>query len=638
MASENPPSFRIEAYRGDEPFAFVSYDHRDSEAVFGELERLATAGLRVYYDEGINPGHRWHDDLANALEGCAVFVFFATSRSVRSRNCQDEIVFVTERDKPIITVYLEDIELPPGLRLAIGSRQAIARSRFDEATYRDRLISAVRQYVGPGEHRSARTDRTEPARRGGEGRKSIAVLPFDNMSPSVADAYFSDGLTEEIISRLSHLGSLRVISRSSAMALKGMNKDIRTIGVDLDVQYVLEGSVRKARDAIRITAQLIDAQSDEHLWGEKYEGTLGDVFRIQDEVSEAIVRALDLRINAAEEAQLLERPIADARAYDCYLKARSDIHNGSPVAMDSALRHLEAGLAILGDNPLLYEGMAELHLHRIEYGIRVGEDAIEEVEKVEEWLAKLEESSPVSAESHYLRGRLERFQGSHVEAVRHFEKALELDPSHAGALLFLVVGYSLFLGRSAAAEPYAQRLAALDPFSPLALFALGLRAIVMRRFSEALDLFERALAIAPSFVFAQLEGNVYVHLWEGDRDAALATLASIEARQPHDKFSEWATLLRKAISDTEPVPAEVLSESAVQYLWNDPEAPWLIASAFCLGRNHAEALRWLERSVERGWINYPLLAQDDPLLEPLRDSPRFSQLMSIVKEHWASAT
>jgi len=127
-----------------------------------------------------------------------------------------------------------------------------------------------------------------------ERKKSIVVLPFDNMSPDPADAYFSDGLTEEIITHLSYLRSLRVISRNSAMVLKGTEKDTRTIGEELDVQYVLEGSVRKAGNDLRITAQLIDAGKDEHLWAETYDGTMEDVFLIQERTARSIVDALRL--------------------------------------------------------------------------------------------------------------------------------------------------------------------------------------------------------------------------------------------------------------------------------------------------------------------------------------------------------
>jgi TolB-like protein len=153
-------------------------------------------------------------------------------------------------------------------------------------------------------------------------RKSIVVLPFDNMSADPGDAYFSDGLTEEIITNLAHISSLRVISRSSAMVLKGTQKDVRTIGRELDVRFVLEGSVRKAGDDLRITAQLIDAESDAHVWAEKYDGVLEDVFGMQEKVARGIAHALKIRLAAPESERMAHRPFGDIQTYDYYLRAR----------------------------------------------------------------------------------------------------------------------------------------------------------------------------------------------------------------------------------------------------------------------------------------------------------------------------
>ena len=140
--------YREPAYRGSEPFAFVSYSHDDSEAVFAELEALSGEGLRLYYDEGIHPGHTWDDQLAEAILGSSVFVYFVSARSAASANCRREVALAVENEKPVIAVYLEDVELPPGLRLSIGNRQAIVRARFDEARYRARLVAAIREHVG----------------------------------------------------------------------------------------------------------------------------------------------------------------------------------------------------------------------------------------------------------------------------------------------------------------------------------------------------------------------------------------------------------------------------------------------------------------------------------------------------------
>lgn len=168
--------YSIEAYRGDAPFAFVSYAHEDAERVFEELRFLREAGVRVYYDEGIHPGHAWHDDLASAIERCAVFVIFLTERSVHSRNCLRELTFALDRGREVIAVHLDPVTLPSGLQLALGDRQAILRHRFEEAAYRARLVDALRAFVGAGEIASTPGAPTPGAPPRRKGRRRLTVF------------------------------------------------------------------------------------------------------------------------------------------------------------------------------------------------------------------------------------------------------------------------------------------------------------------------------------------------------------------------------------------------------------------------------------------------------------------------------
>ncbi len=188
--------------------------------------------------------------------------------------------------------------------------------------------------------------------------KSIMVLPFINMSPDPEQEYFSDGLTEEIITDLSQIHDLIVISRSSAMTFKGTKKKIREIAKEVNVRYVMEGSVRKAGNNLRITAQLIDAATDTHLWAEKYKGKLDDVFDIQEKVSRSIVDALKLKLTNKEDAQIAERPIDNVQAYECYLQAKHEYCRFTAEGAKRALQHLQGALEIVGDNVFTYAGMA----------------------------------------------------------------------------------------------------------------------------------------------------------------------------------------------------------------------------------------------------------------------------------------
>ena len=187
--------------------------------------------------------------------------------------------------------------------------------------------------------------------------KSIIVLPFENISPDPDQEYFSDGLTEEIITDLSHIHDLLVISRSSSMTFKGVKITTREIADKVNVRYVLEGSVRKAGNNLRITAQLIDANTDAHIWAEKYNGLLDDVFDIQEKVSQSITDALELHLSGEEKQSITERPFRDVKAYEYYLKARQEIDTFTEEGVKRAIQYLESTLKIVGENDVLYAGL-----------------------------------------------------------------------------------------------------------------------------------------------------------------------------------------------------------------------------------------------------------------------------------------
>jgi TolB-like protein/tetratricopeptide (TPR) repeat protein len=461
-------------------------------------------------------------------------------------------------------------------------------------------------------------------------QKSIVVLPFDNLSPDPGDAYFSDGLTEEIITNLTHIRSLRVISRTSAMVLKGTQKDVRTIGQELDVQYVLEGSVRKAGDDLRITAQLIDAESDAHVWAEKYDGVLEDVFRMQEQVSRSIVDAMELHLLPEEEKHLTERGIEDPKAYVLYIKARDETLKGTAEATQAALRDLELGLEILGDNELLFYGMADALVWGLEYGV-VAED--EAMGRAEEFAARVREMAPGSANSLYLDARLERFRGRPLEGLRKVESAIASDPQHLGSMALIVTGYALQVGRPERAERVARRFGAADPLTPLSTLQVGWHHWMSGRLDEALTSFDTGLRVDPAFLWNEFFAAC-VLVWQGREENAAARLAPMIGRNPPDLFSEWATLMRCALDRDAAGAREALSQGSRTFVWNDLELPPFIASVYALAGATEEALDWLEHAVDRGWINHPLFSENDPLLESIRGEERFKELMVRVKRDW----
>lgn len=199
---------------------------------------------------------------------------------------------------------------------------------------------------------------------------TVAVLPFANLSPDADNEYLADGLTDELITDLSMLKMLRVISRQSAMRLKGSDKDVRTIARELGARYVLTGGVRKFGANVRITAQLVDARVDELLWADKFAGTFSDVLVMQERLSREIVDALRLRLTPAEEQRMSHRSIADARAYDLYLRARQQIWSFSGPALDRALQLIRQAQEIVGESELLFAAEGMIYWQYVNVGLR----------------------------------------------------------------------------------------------------------------------------------------------------------------------------------------------------------------------------------------------------------------------------
>jgi TolB-like protein len=322
-----------------------------------------------------------------------------------------------------------------------------------------------------------------------ERKKSIVVLPFDNLSPDPGDAYFSDGLTEEVITNLSHLQSLRVISRNSAMALKGSQKDTRTIAEELDVQYVLEGSVRKAGDDLRITAQLIDAGSDEHLWAEKYDGRLEDVFEMQEKVSRSIVDALALRLSPAEERRLADRPIKNLTAFECLLRARADMWLLSSEGLDRALDWAERGLSIVGDDAELLAMKGVILFQYVNTLAAPPETYSSLMGQAQACADRALSLNPESGWVQWVQAAIRHQSGDPGGMIRHMDRAVALEPSHADALMLL--GYQLAaVGRHLDhAHRLLTRAAELDPLTPMIQGALGALKMFEGEFSEAANCF-----------------------------------------------------------------------------------------------------------------------------------------------------
>jgi len=462
--------------------------------------------------------------------------------------------------------------------------------------------------------------------------KSIVVLPFENLSPDPDNAFFADGLTEELIADLSKVRALRVISRTSAMLLRGSKKDVPTIARELNVRYALEGSVRRAGNSLRITAQLIDAEADEHMWAEKYTGTLDDVFAIQEEVSQAIVEALRVELTAVERHRMSERAIEDLRAYDAYLRANVAIGRMTEEGAQDALQQLEVARSIVGDNALLDCGSSYAYFWLANMGIRIDDN----LDKCEEWAKKALALDPASAKARALLGLAGfEYRGKRPspEAVGHLKRALENDPDEPQALLGLAIVYA-FAGKMDAAAALGERYIQREPLDVWAYAIPVYIAWWSGRYDEGLQAVDRIVA---EWHDAALQSQLHL-AWGlalvGRREEAIAAAERAASAAPGHVHATLALLLKRGLEhDVEGVHSEFTPEFH-EYCYREPTWSYFAAAAFALAGAVDDALKWLEHAVDIGWINYPLMAEKDPFLESLRGDPRFERLMVRVKKEW----
>jgi serine/threonine protein kinase len=459
--------------------------------------------------------------------------------------------------------------------------------------------------------------------------KSIIVLPFENISPDPDQEYFCDGMTEEIIADLSHVHDLLVISRSSAMTFKDTKKTIPEIAGAVNVRYVLEGSVRKAGNNLRITAQLIDSATDAHLWAEKYTGTLDDIFDIQEKVSRAIVSGLKLKLAPNEERKIAAHPVANAAAYDCYLRAKQEIARWTEPALDRALRHLESALEMVGDNAVLFAGLALVHLTYAMGAFRAIEGTLS---KAEEYAKKALRMDAELAPGHYVLGTIAYLRGDMKQAFIRTKHAMSISPDDPDAVLWFVHA-GISVGKCSVCRPFVERLIQADPLNCLTHVASAVLQFYEGRFEAALDAGRVAYELDPEGIFSR-GWYVMPLLWNRRFEEAWEVLDRWREAMPGHAWLLFTTAILQAIQGRKAESRALLTEHIRADFRNDTVAIWAFADIYALNGEMEEALKWLEHGLEIGCINHPFLSRLDPYLANLRGGECFQKLMERVKKEW----
>ena len=356
---------------------------------------------------------------------------------------------------------------------------------------------------------------------------SIAVLPFENLSADKENEYFSDGLAEDIIDALTQVPGLRVMARTSAFAFRGKEADVREIGARLNVEHILEGSVRRAGNRIRVTSQLVKARDGYHLWSQRFDREMTDVFAIQDEISQAIVEKL--RVRLAADRPIIKRYTENLAAYDLCLKARYHLLKMTPEGREAGRRYCEQAIALDPNYALAYVMLAESYFWSAFWGSMDPREAFSRAKSAALEALRLDDTI---ADAHSALGTvLGSGEFDWQGAEREFRRALELSPSSAAVRYNFAWCYAMWflypLGRVEQALTEMRRALELDPLDPFYTTLVGYLLNVTRRFEPAIAHLQHAIELDPTFFFSHWFLSVtYVHNRQFDKSIPAAEMAN----------------------------------------------------------------------------------------------------------------
>jgi len=572
---------------------FLSYARDDVDAARQLAEDLGQSGHDVWWDRHLHGGSRFDQEIEEALNNAQAVVVLWSSASVNSAWVKDEAAEARDSER-LVPVSIGSAKPPLGFRqfhtIDLGPWSGHGPPQaFDE------LLDAIDRMCGS---RTAEQNLASGSEQGSKLKASVCVLPFSNMSGEPEQEYFSDGISEDIITDLSNVSALSVVARNTSFGFKGQSPDVKEVALKLGVSHVLEGSVRKAGNRVRVTAQLIDGAKGDHVWAARFDRDLTDIFEIQDEISNAIVDALKLKLLPAEKKAIEKRGTTNVDAYNLYLMARQQWISGGQgkPGREEAIVRLCKQVTLL--DPEYARAWALMALAQAELRFWHGrdEDAVPAAERAIE-------IDPGLAEAHCVKARYLEDEGRADEAEKQVRIALKLDPEswevnrEAARMLFRH-------GHVREAIPFFEKAASLmdtDWNSPMMLTtcynAINDEAQLKRVARLSVDRAERAIAQDATNGSALAAGGI--------------SLSIIGERE---RSQEW---VQRAL---------LLDPDNLNMRYN-------VACSLANGRDNEEALAtlepWFEAVNSATRIRH---ASADPDLDCLRDDSRFKRMVASAKQ------
>ena len=455
--------------------------------------------------------------------------------------------------------------------------------------------------------------------------KSIAVLPFDNLSRDPDNAFFAEGVQDEILTRLAKVADLKVISRTSTQHFKSAPDNLPQIAKQLGVMNILEGSVQKANDQVRVNVQLINALTDAHLWAETYDRKLTDIFAVESEISKTIADTLQAKLTGSEKISIAKVPTANTEAYELYLKGRFFWNKRTGADLKRAIDYFNQAIAKDPNYALAYAGLADSYTLLSVFSAASPQDSIPQARVAAKKALELDNTL---AEAHASSGRiLSGYDYDFERAIAEFERAIQLNPNYATSYHWISNGPLTARGEFDRAITEGKRAVELDPLSMIDNADLGQIYFYARRYDEAISQVGKAIEIDPhSYLAHYYLGQIYQlqgHLTEAiaeyqkaveldDDPQALAFLGQAQARiGQRDEAQE--------------ILSRMTEEAKSRYV-----SAYSFALMFIALGDKERAIDALERAYREGAANDIITIRVDPMLEDLRGQPRFEALAEKI--------
>ena len=584
---------------------FISYSREDKDRVLELAGRLRAAGVSLWIDQGgIDGATLWGEEIVNALDHAKVLLLAVSPAAARSHNVAKEVVLFSERKGHILPVHLEQTTIPPALKYPLAGIQHIEYFNGDPAENLKTILRSLERagatITQPKEARkppSADEPRSrDPVAQAAYGeqvmaRGALAVLPFDNISTDQETDYFSDGLTEELIARLSLVSEIELISRWASMQYKGRKLDVHAIGNELGARYIVGGSVRRFQDSVRITVQLVDVGTNRQLWGNTYKGKLDDIFDIQEQVAHQIVEALKLKLSFSEKVSLTKRHTVNAQAYDLYLRGQAYLYRLTKRGTEYAIQLFEKAIELDPRYAAAYAGCS------CAYGQMFG------------WFSREEQYRVKTQEFSF--------------------KALMYDNTLPEA--YTAMGLSYFLwGKFDEATASVGKAIELDPDDFIAHWTLGRIQFSTGRSEEAVSSFEHVIALRSTFITAYsdlcqtLEGMGRIEEAKKAAQRLIEMSPNYLLQNPDDSRARiiYAHML---CSVGKQDIAVIEAQAAIEAAPGDSVMLYNAACLYAKTNQTRRALDTLRAAITGGVANFQWM-KHDPDLNSLRDNPEFIEM------------